>query len=66
MNEVAAWAIGTIAKVVEGSAGLCLVLGVTVQTTQFCLSMGKLALTAVLATASLLKATAQLSFVTVR
>lgn len=65
MDEVAAGAVGAVAKVVEGSAGLGLVLGVAVQSSQLCFAMCKLALAAVLAAASLLVATAQLSLVTV-
>lgn len=65
MDEVAARAVGAVAKVVEGSAGLRLVLGVAVQSAQLCLAVGKLALTAILAGASLLEATAQLCLVTI-
>lgn len=66
MDEVASRAIGAVAKVVEGSAVLCLVLGVAVHSSQLCLSMSKLALAAILAAARFLEATAQLSLVAVR
>lgn len=66
VDEVAARAIGAVAKVVEGSAGLRLVLGVAVQSSQLCLAVGKLAFTAVLAAPSLLEAAAQLRLVTIR
>lgn len=65
MDEVAARAIGAVAKVVEGSARLRLVLGVAVESPQLRLAVGKLALAAVLAAARLLEAPAQLRLVAV-
>lgn len=65
MDEVAAGAVGAVAKVVEGSAGLRLVLGVAVQPTQLGLAVGKLAFVAVLADAAFLEAPAKFSLVAV-
>ena len=65
VEEVAAGPVGAIAKVVEGSAGLRLVLGVAVQPAQLRLAVGKLALVAVLAAAALLEATAEFSLIAV-
>lgn len=65
MDEVAAGAIRAVAKVVEGSAGLRLVLGVAVQPAQLCLTVGKLAFVAVLAAATFLEAPAKFSLVAV-
>lgn len=66
MDEVATCAIWAVTEVVEGSAGLRLIFRVPVYSSQLCLSMGKLALTAIFAAAGLLEATAKLSLVTVR
>lgn len=65
VDEVAARAVGAVAKVVEGSARLRLVLGVAVESPQLRLAVGKLALTAILAAARLLEAPAQLRLVAV-
>lgn len=65
MDEVAARAVRAVAEVVEGSAGLGLVLRMTKQSTQLRLTMSKLAFVAIFAAASLLEATAQFSLVTV-
>lgn len=65
VDEVAAGAVGAVAEVVEGSAGLRLVFGVAVQAAQLRLAVGKLAFAAVLAAAALLVPAAEFSLVAV-
>lgn len=65
VNKVTPSTVRTVAKVIESATSLRLVLGVPVQTAQFRLPMGKLALASVFATAVFLKATAQFGFVAV-
>lgn len=66
MDEVAARPVGAETDGVEGSAQLCLVLGVAGQAAQLMEAMRELALLAVLARAALLEGPAQLSFVASR
>ena len=63
VDEVAAGTIRAEAYRVKCAAQLGLVLGVTVQTSQLILTMGKLALVSVLAETVLLKGTAKFSLV---
>lgn len=62
---MAACTVGAVAEVVEGSARLRLVLGVTVQAAQLCLAVRELALTSVLAAPALLIPAAELRLVAV-
>jgi len=63
VDKVTARSVGTEAHAVEGAAVLRLVLGMPLQVAQLVVSMGELALLAVLALAGLLERTAQLRLV---
>lgn len=63
VDEVAAGPVGADARGVEGTAGLCLVLGVSAEPSEFPGAVGKLALSPILAGAAFLKGTTQLRLV---
>lgn len=63
MDEVAAGAIGTEANTVVGFAEVCLVLGMSVHIADLMVSVGKLALLAILTCPILLEGSAHLCFV---